>query len=1085
MADKKESVQAFHDRRKQRLADRLKERIDTYKWRRVERMFARFDDDGDENNNNGGKGGHGNTRLPYGLCMRFGIAIEPGWTPKDCWEALAGKGITPDGAYSRLKRGEDPGTPDSGSEELLEGVYSGESEETLEEVPESPKEPKKTFMDGDHEITDLSCSMRSWDKDGPYSLRGKREDYHYPVYLGKFRTKEDMYLFLKEKGIEEFADPETGEIVNPAEMDIEEPLCKLYDGFHLKAIALGLQGGQYVLTGTDLAGKKKRIGAFYSYGQAKRELERLGVSTDKVKMSSSFRKREEERLSWTKSGKKEYIETDISARGGRLEGGETRRIGDLAVEHFESYRSQTWALTGADEEGNPFRKEFYTKAQAMEFLKGQGVENIKDKSTDSFVNPMEYEKPPIIGEVGGVEYTKAYMEYDRWGDLRLRGVDADGTTRTIESYVRMPASKDQFKEKFGFDYDQIEMDDKVKEKVDREIDEISRKEERRARFAKEAVSIGPYKKYLEPEIMEDPNHPGRFRLEGYDGYGSRDDITGYMSFGELMSYWERAKTGVDPSTLMKSDALKDEYAKYQERMRYFDEKAVEFEGIRYSDLAIKSTYDGFRLVGTTRDGREQTIDDWRSFEDVKKTVEKAGVEFDKIPMDDRAKERYEKQLKVKEALGTGKYFKFGKEDDAYTDVYIEKSRYSDAYSVHGKSISGEAATIRGGLDYESAIDIVESEGCADYKIVDPVSGKESAPPTDGMRHVMIRRVPEGGYKVFADTRSGKGREVFSSEDETACRQYLRDNNVDDSTVRTRGMNPNDTYKRTVVPKALENFDTYRMEKVEGTCIDDLTDAEKNLAADMLAEIYSKGKIRCARRVDNFGKIVETSYKSQIETGHGGYGAVKDVDLRKRVSDKMFGHRQGIQKKEYEKIGYIGLDSEDDEYADPYHPFYGGSEPMTLTFRKETMQDRVTYTYGDSLNERWSMSSAGYAGEHPTIEGLSCADDSSTIRRILSKYQEYKDGKRDFNSMFHAVRGWANNNYIEAQFHGQVTVKDIEAASWKNQSGIDRCFNNMDKTQRNNVIRLLRENGVKLYYPKDGKYVDAWPYVDEKWGNDVA
>ena len=30
----------------------------------------------------------GNHRLPYGLCLKYGIEIQEKWTPTDCWKAL-------------------------------------------------------------------------------------------------------------------------------------------------------------------------------------------------------------------------------------------------------------------------------------------------------------------------------------------------------------------------------------------------------------------------------------------------------------------------------------------------------------------------------------------------------------------------------------------------------------------------------------------------------------------------------------------------------------------------------------------------------------------------------------------------------------------------------------------------------------------------------------------------------------------------------------------------------------------------------------------------------------------------------------
>lgn len=48
---------------------------------------------------------HGNTRLPFGLCKRYGVALPDNATPRDAWNALKGKyGITPQDVYNELKQ---------------------------------------------------------------------------------------------------------------------------------------------------------------------------------------------------------------------------------------------------------------------------------------------------------------------------------------------------------------------------------------------------------------------------------------------------------------------------------------------------------------------------------------------------------------------------------------------------------------------------------------------------------------------------------------------------------------------------------------------------------------------------------------------------------------------------------------------------------------------------------------------------------------------------------------------------------------------------------------------------------------------
>lgn len=75
--------------------------VKRYRLRRAKRLQSRFDADEDEE---GSGGRHGNTRIPYGLCQREGISIQSGWTPRDAWEALEGKGYNVQESYKSLRK---------------------------------------------------------------------------------------------------------------------------------------------------------------------------------------------------------------------------------------------------------------------------------------------------------------------------------------------------------------------------------------------------------------------------------------------------------------------------------------------------------------------------------------------------------------------------------------------------------------------------------------------------------------------------------------------------------------------------------------------------------------------------------------------------------------------------------------------------------------------------------------------------------------------------------------------------------------------------------------------------------------------
>lgn len=101
-----DAVKRFRSRRAARLGIKTSIRYDSveeYRRRRAERMGIHLDAD-DEETGGKKKGGHGNTKIPFGLCQREGIEIQPGWTPEDAWKALEGKGYAASESYQELKK---------------------------------------------------------------------------------------------------------------------------------------------------------------------------------------------------------------------------------------------------------------------------------------------------------------------------------------------------------------------------------------------------------------------------------------------------------------------------------------------------------------------------------------------------------------------------------------------------------------------------------------------------------------------------------------------------------------------------------------------------------------------------------------------------------------------------------------------------------------------------------------------------------------------------------------------------------------------------------------------------------------------
>ena len=95
-------MDAIHDYKERRRARLDAKAVEKFRERRADRVSRRFDDESNDNNEGKG-GGHGNTRIPFGLCQREGISIGKDWGPQEAWDALAGKGYNAGDVYRTLK----------------------------------------------------------------------------------------------------------------------------------------------------------------------------------------------------------------------------------------------------------------------------------------------------------------------------------------------------------------------------------------------------------------------------------------------------------------------------------------------------------------------------------------------------------------------------------------------------------------------------------------------------------------------------------------------------------------------------------------------------------------------------------------------------------------------------------------------------------------------------------------------------------------------------------------------------------------------------------------------------------------------
>lgn len=258
--------------------------VKKYRVRRDGRLTARGvrKDDEEENTNNksGGEktGGHGNTKLPFGLCKKYGIEYGEDWTPRDAWDALAGKGITPGREFARLSQG---------------------------------KKGVTTIKDGATSYSNLSASAGSH---GRYALFGDMEQKRKSgdVYkrdkaqIHDFLNKDEMLAYLKEKGITRFKDPDSGEMVNPVKMDLPRTVGKIGEK-RFTDMYLGVEYGgridkdtgkrarDFTIWGKDFGGKRIKLKSFQKEDDAVKYAEELGCKRDTLTETRDYKKYREGR----------------------------------------------------------------------------------------------------------------------------------------------------------------------------------------------------------------------------------------------------------------------------------------------------------------------------------------------------------------------------------------------------------------------------------------------------------------------------------------------------------------------------------------------------------------------------------------------------------------------------------------------------------------------------------------------------------------------------------------------------------------------------------------------------------------------
>lgn len=985
-------------------------------------------------------------------------------------------------------------------------------------------------------------SPTPWQIEGK-RIEGSEEpgEHTYSSYYQRFKTKEDMLYWAKENGLEELIDPETGEAVNPQEVELPERVL-LYDRVGYKGLSIGLRAGRYTIIGEQFDGKKTKLMDFASLAAAQDWIKRAGGDPEKAKLSPSLKKREKERVSWLTSDKVEYVTGDDGVKYGDLrlamsypgwalvgeseDGRPFRKSFSTKAEAMQFMKEQGCEKVKVDKEsfnpmeyelpatvatikGTPYQEvglerdgssvHLYGKDldgkkkiisypgygrtvhDFMEHIKtAYGVDESKLTITDeerSGIDALikeeeerdrrrkEFESKAVT--IDGVRVTDPFVKVDRDGDVRIVGYSRDGDVTSC-TYWGTFSDAEKYAAKAGIAFESLLKDEDIKKKYEED-------KKRREEFEKKAVDVGGTK-YSDLTMYKDSD--GDLWIGGFDERGRKARVS---SWGDMYDMDEFANEhGLDINKIIQSDDLKEEYKNYKSAREGFDKKAISIGGGKYADCEMSySPSEGYVVTGRDARGRTHEIIHTKDWQAMVGELGRYGLTDESVFMSDKAKKQKEKALKAKELLDTGEWYSMGGRDTAFTDLRVEKAKDTGDWLVIGKDMDGKERTIGDAKStWDEAVSEMEKHGVKKYGVKE--GDKDIGMPKYGMHKVMLMRKPGGGYIVYADSKKyGKHAVMYEDPKEENARAWLEKNGIPAGAVKTRGMNPNDDVPRTHTARSLENFDTHRMERAENdSMLQNMSDEQKQETARMLTEMFDKGAYRMRRSdPDHFASYVLDGFKNLLETGSSSGSSYKPG--RRETGEKTYGHK-GLPASETERYGFWGLDDDLEAYGDGAAGGYGS---MQFKFKKDRVNDRMTYTFGDTLDAGRPI--AGYAGPAPTIEGITGLNEygagADKLKAIIKDYRDYKAGKMNFNDFHRKVSRACQDGYVECQFHGPLKIEDVESIIMP-KGRLESAFRSMSKETRQKVVTKLKDNGIKLSYVENGDEVkDGYEWIKQKYG----
>ena len=246
--------------------------------------------------------------------------------------------------------------------------------------------------------------------------------------------------------------------------------------------------------------------------------------------------------------------------------------------------------------------------------------------------------------------------------------------------------------------------------------------------------------------------------------------------------------------------------------------------------------------------------------------------------------------------------------------------------------------------------------------------------------------------------------------------------------------------------------------------------------DYLDDIYKQSS-SYQIRVPNckiMGLIMQSGrFRTQVENVVS-YGGTNDSESRKQfTSDKFGSDKNLLPNTDYEVYGYLSHgDYVKECRMEDKHNMVGTGVgqygQIIVTLKKDRMKYRTTTTDCDSLD--------AYNSAHPIL--MEDKKDSSILKQMSKmevlqesmRYKKKKEAGEDVSDMlsFDHLLETGGNSYLELQFHGGVSLEDIESVTLNANYVSDKKNFVPDQDFPPELLETLKKNGIKAQIVRGDK-----------------